>query len=95
MARSSKKGPYVDEKLLRKVQQLSQEGRKAVVKTWARSSDVSPEMVGYTLAIHNGRDFKEVFIVESMVGHKLGEFAPTRKFISHSKKGYEGPKARK
>ncbi len=88
MSRSVKKGPYVDEKLLKKIAKLEAQGKKEVVKTWARSSDISPEMVGYTLAIHNGRIFKEVFISEAMVGHKLGEFAPTRKFLGHSKKGF-------
>ena len=92
MSRSSKKGPYVDEKLIKKIQKMEAEGRKETIKTWARGSDVSPEMVGHTIAVHKGNGFKEVFITESMVGHKLGEFAPTRKFIAHSKRGFEGDK---
>ena len=87
MSRSSKKGPYVDEKLLKKVLKAKESGDKKPIKTWARASTISPEMVGATLAIHNGRGFNEVFITESMVGHKVGEFAPTRKFTGHSKKG--------
>ncbi len=87
MSRSSKKGPYIDEKLLKKVQKAKNSGDKKPIKTWARASTISPEMVGITLAIHNGRGFNEVFVTESMVGHKVGEFAPTRKFTGHSKKG--------
>lgn len=79
----------MDEKILKKIKRMEAEGRKEVIRTWSRASDISPEMVGYTIAVHKGNGFKEVFITESMVGHKLGEFAPTRKFISHSKKGYE------
>ncbi|MDP9212068.1 MAG: 30S ribosomal protein S19 [bacterium] len=85
MSRSLKKGPYVDEKLLRKVQGLSA-GDKAVVKTWARASAISPEFVGKTLAVHNGKEHIPVYVTENMVGHKLGEFAPTRKFRSHGGK---------
>lgn len=92
MSRSRKKGPYLDPKLLLKIEKLNREGRKEVVKTWARNSDISPEMVGHTVAVHDGRKHLPVFILEAMVGHKLGEFAPTRKFIAHSKKGYEKPK---
>lgn len=92
MSRSRKKGPYLDPKLLLKIEKLNREGRKEVVKTWARNSDISPEMVGHTIAVHDGRKHLPVFILEAMVGHKLGEFAPTRKFIAHSKKGYEKPK---
>jgi small subunit ribosomal protein S19 len=91
MARSSKKGPYVDEKLLKKIKKLEDEGRREVIRTWARSSDISPEMVGHRLAVHDGRNFKEILVTEAMVGHKLGEFAHTRKFISHSKKGFVKP----
>lgn len=83
MSRSLKKGPYVDKKLLKKIQK-AQPG--AVIKTWARASTISPEMVGYTLAIHNGRHHIPVKISEDMVGHKLGEFAPTRKFERHGGK---------
>lgn len=85
MSRSLKKGPYIDSKLLKKLSKIKPDS-KAVIKTWARSSSVSPEMVGHTLAIHNGRDFISVFITEDMVGHKLGEFAPTRKFTKHGGK---------
>lgn len=82
MARSLKKGPYVDSKLLAKLQRLPA-GSKTVVKTWARDSVISPEMVGYTVGVHNGKTFVDVHIVEEMVGHRLGEFAPTRKFVKH------------
>ncbi len=82
MSRSLKKGPYVDLKLLKKISKFKR-GDKVVIKTWARSSTVSPEMVGFTIGIHNGKIHVPVFITEDMVGHKLGEFASTRKFISH------------
>lgn len=85
MSRSLKKGPYVDERLLRKVANLKP-GEKTIIKTWSRSSTISPEMVGYTFGVHNGKDFIPVFITEDMVGHKLGEFSPTRKFIKHGGK---------
>jgi small subunit ribosomal protein S19 len=85
MSRSLKKGPFVDEKLLQKV--LSSEPSEgASIKTWARHSTISPEMVGYTIAVHNGRTHIPVYIQEDMVGHKLGEFSPTRKFVSHGGK---------
>lgn len=84
MSRSLKKGPYVDEKLLKKVNAMA--GDKKIIKTWARRSSISPEMVGHTLAVHNGKDHLPVFITEDMVGHKLGEFAPTRKFRGHGGK---------
>lgn len=87
MARSSKKGPYVDEKLLKKVLKAQAGGMKKPIRTWARESSISPEMVGVTLEVHNGRSFIPVYITESMVGHKVGEFALTRKFTGHSKKG--------
>ncbi len=83
MARSVKKGPYVDEKLLEKVRQMNQTGQKKVVKTWARASTITPEFVGHTLAVHNGNKFIPVYVTENMVGHKLGEFAPTRLFRGH------------
>ncbi len=86
MARSLKKGPYIDQNLLRKLQALNQSGEKRVVKTWARRSTISPEFVGHTLAVHNGNKFIPVYITENMVGHKLGEFAPTRIFRGHSGK---------
>lgn len=86
MARSLKKGPFVDEKLLMKVQRAEQLGDKKPIKTWARVCTIIPEMVGFTFAVHNGKDHLPVFVVEEMVGHKLGEFAPTRKFRSHGGK---------
>jgi small subunit ribosomal protein S19 len=85
MSRSLKKGPYVDEKLLKKVKEAKQENSRTPIKTWARSSQISPEMVGLTLAIHNGKNFINVFVTEPMVGHRLGEFAPTRTFRSHGR----------
>lgn len=85
MSRSSKKGPYVDERLLEKISKVKP-GEKTVIKTWARGSAVSPEMVGLTIGVHNGKNHIEVFITEEMVGHKLGEFAPTRKFVRHGGK---------
>jgi len=87
MSRSGKKGPFIDEKLLMKIQKSNEEGSKKPIRTWARSSSISPEMVGVTLEIHNGKDFIPVLVTESMVGHKVGEFSPTRKFTGHSKKG--------
>ena len=84
MARSLKKGPYVDEKLLKKVQGINDGGKKKVIKTWSRRSMITPDFVGHTFAIHNGNKFITVFISENMVGHKLGEFAPTRIFRMHS-----------
>jgi len=85
MSRSLKKGPYVDEKLLKKVTALAASD-KTVIKTWARASTISPEMVGRTIAVHNGKLHVPVFVTENMVGHKLGEFAPTRKFRGHGGK---------
>lgn len=87
MSRSLKKGPYVDLKLQEKALKAKSMGNKKPIKTWARGSDISPEMVGLTLSIHSGRAFVDVFITESMVGHKVGEFVLTRKFTGHSKKG--------
>lgn len=84
MARSLKKGPYVDEKLLKKIQAINDGGKKQVIKTWSRRSMITPDFVGHTLAVHNGNKFIPVFISENMVGHKLGEFAPTRIFRMHS-----------
>ena len=83
MSRSTKKGPYIDEKLQEKMLKLKASGDKKVIKTWARASTISPEFVGFTVAIHNGRKFLPVHISEQMVGHKLGEFAPTRFFRGH------------
>lgn len=84
MARSSKKGPYIDEKLMKKVM-LQKNGAKSPIKTWARRSQIPPEFVGHTFLVHQGKNFITVFVTESMVGHKLGEFAPTRTFRSHGK----------
>ena len=85
MPRSLKKGPYVDEKLLEKVRKLKP-GDKSIIKTWARASTISPEMIGFTFGVHNGRIHVPVFVTEDMVGHKLGEFALTRKFTRHGGK---------
>lgn len=85
MARSIKKGLYIDEKLLNKVKKLKP-GDKTVIKTWSRAATITPEMVGFTFGVHNGKDHISVFISEDMVGHKLGEFAPTRKFVRHGGK---------
>jgi small subunit ribosomal protein S19 len=84
MGRSLKKGPFVDEPLREKVEELNARNEKKVVKTWSRRSTIVPEMIGHTLAVHNGKKFIPVYITEQMVGHKLGEFAPTRTFKGHS-----------
>ena len=84
MARSIKKGPYVEESLWKKVEQANQAGSKKVIKTWSRRSTIVPEMIGHTFAVHNGKKFIPVFVTENMVGHKLGEFSPTRVFHGHS-----------
>jgi len=84
MARSLKKGPYIEPSLFRKVEMLNDSGQKKVIKTWARRSTISPEFVGHTIAIHNGNKFIPVYITENMVGHKLGEFAPTRTYRGHA-----------
>ena len=86
MPRSLKKGPFVDDHLLKKVDDLNGRGEKKVIKTWSRRSTVIPEMVGHTIAVHNGRKFIPVYVTENMVGHKLGEFAPTRQFKGHTTK---------
>ncbi len=83
MGRSLKKGPYVDPKLLKKIRELNEKGEKRVIRTWSRDSTIFPEMVGHTIAVHNGRRHIPVYITEQMVGHKLGEFAPTRTFRGH------------
>lgn len=85
MSRSSKKGPYVDPKLLKKISKTKPEDKTAI-KTWSRDSEIAPEMVGYTFGVHNGKDFIEVKVTEEMVGHRLGEFSPTRKFVRHGGK---------
>lgn len=85
MSRSLKKGPYIDEKLLKKVKELKP-GDKTIIRTWSRAAAISPEMVGFTFGVHNGKEHISVFVSEDMVGHKLGEFAPTRKFVRHGGK---------
>ncbi len=87
MSRSLKKGPYTDEKLLKKVQKAVESGNRTVIKTWSRASVITPEMVGLTMGVHNGKEHVPVLLLESMVGHRLGEFALTRKFKGHAKKG--------
>lgn len=84
MSRSLKKGPYIDPKLRKKIEEMNKRGEKKVIKTWARASTIFPEMVGHTIAIHDGRKHVPIYITEEMVGHKLGEFAPTRIFRGHS-----------
>jgi len=89
MARSIKKGPFVDDHLMKKVMQAQESGSRKVIKTWSRRSDILPEMVGLTFAVHNGNKFIPVYVTENMVGHKLGEFSPTRTYYGHAadKKG--------
>jgi len=95
MSRSLKKGPYINERLVKKIMNLKP-GDKTVIKTWDRSCSITPEMVGFTIGVHNGKQHAPVYVVENMVGHKLGEFAPTRKFISHGgKMAKEQTKAKK
>ena len=89
MPRSVKKGPYIDEKLQKRIQLMNKSSQKKVIKTWARRSTITPEFVGHTIAIHNGNKFIPVFISENMVGHKLGEFSPTRTFRGHGSKSSE------
>jgi small subunit ribosomal protein S19 len=84
VSRSSKKGPFVEERLLQRIEQMNASGEKRPLRTWSRTSTVFPEMVGHTIAVHNGKAHMPVFVTESMVGHKLGEFAPTRMFRGHS-----------
>ncbi len=86
MSRSLKKGPYIDPRVLKKVQDLKKSGKRQSIKTWSRACVISPEMVGVTFSVHNGKDFLSVLIEENMVGHRLGEFAPTKKFIRHGGK---------
>ena len=87
MSRSLKKGPFTDEKLLKKVKAALDSGDRKPIRTWSRASVITPEMVGLTFGVHNGKTHENVLVVESMVGHRLGEFAPTRKFRGHAKKG--------
>ncbi|MEO8458022.1 MAG: 30S ribosomal protein S19 [Chloroflexota bacterium] len=86
MSRSTKKGPFVDDHLMKKVMAVAQSGQKTVIKTWSRRSTILPDMVGMTIAVHDGRRHVPIFITENMVGHKLGEFAPTRTFRGHTSK---------
>lgn len=86
MPRSLKKGPYIEERLLKRVQDATQSKQKKVIKTWSRSSTIPPDFVGTTIAVHNGNKFIPVFVTENMVGHKLGEFAPTRNYRGHTSK---------
>ena len=90
MARSLKKGPYIDFRLVKKVETMSQSNKKSVIKTWSRRSMISPDFVGQTFAVHNGNKFIPVYVTENMVGHKLGEFAPTRNFRGHISKKDKG-----
>jgi small subunit ribosomal protein S19 len=87
LSRSSKKGPFAEERLLQRVRQMNESGDKRVLRTWSRTSTIFPEMVGHTIAVHDGRKHVPVFVSESMVGHKLGEFAPTRTFRGHAGSG--------
>ena len=84
MARSLKKGPFVDESLMKKVKAVNESGKKEVIKTWSRRSTIYPEFIGHTFAVHNGKEFIPVYVTEDMVGHKLGEFSATRKFGGHA-----------
>lgn len=86
MTRSLKKGPYIDPKLMKKVEKMVEAGSKRIIKTWARDCDIPPEFVGFTFAVHNGKDFLPVYVTEQMVGHKLGEFSWTTKFKAHGGK---------
>jgi small subunit ribosomal protein S19 len=87
MSRSSKKGPFVDERLMVRVESMNESGNKTMLKTWSRTSTIFPEMVGHTIAVHDGRKHVPVFVSEGMVGHKLGEFAPTRTYRGHAGSG--------
>ncbi|HHL72505.1 MAG TPA: 30S ribosomal protein S19 [Bacteroidetes bacterium] len=95
MPRSVKKGPYIDASLNKKIQQLNDANQKKVIKTWARRSTITPEFVGHTIAVHNGNKFIPVFISENMVGHKLGEFAPTRTYRGHVDKSEKSSRVRR
>ncbi len=95
MPRSVKKGPYIDASLYKKIQQLNEANQKKVIKTWARRSTITPEFVGHTIAVHNGNKFIPVFISENMVGHKLGEFAPTRTYRGHVDKSEKSSRVRR
>jgi len=95
MSRSLKKGPFCDAKLLKKIEALNNSGEKTVLKTWSRSSTIFPQMIGHTIAVHNGRKHVPIFITENMVGHKLAEFAPTRTYRGHVTKAKVTEQARK
>jgi len=95
MSRSTKKGPAIDAKLLKKVELLIRSGQKAIIKTWSRSSTILPQMVGLTIGVHDGRRHVPIFITENMVGHKLGEFALTRTFRGHSSRGEKTTQVRR
>ena len=94
MSRSSRKGPYVDPKLLKKISKLKP-GDQTVIKTWSRASEIAPEMVGYIFGVHNGKDFIEVVVKEEMIGHRFGEFSQTRKFVKHGGKMQRDLEAKK
>lgn len=94
MPRSIKKGPYIDANLRNKIDKLNLDGKKVVIKTWARNCTILPQFVGHTVAVHNGKKFIPVFVSENMVGHKLGEFSPTRTFRGHIRKSEKGSKIR-
>lgn len=94
MSRSSKKGPYVDGRLLRKIELLNATGERRVIRTWSRDSTVFPQMVGHTIAVHDGRRHVPIYVSENMVGHKLGEFAPTRHFRGHTARGEKSTSVR-
>ncbi len=87
MARSVKKGPFVDDHLVKKVEKMEKEGKKSVIKTWSRRSTIVPDFIGYTFAVHNGKKFIPVFVSEDLVGHKFGEFSHTRTFRAHTNRG--------
>ncbi len=91
MSRSLKKGPHIDEKLMKKVSAMIAKGEKKIIKTWARDCDIPPEFVGFTFAVHNGKEFTPVYVTEQMVGHKLGEFSWTTKFKAHGGKAAAAP----
>ena len=95
MSRSTKKGPYADPGLIAKVMKLQQSGQKAVIRTWSRRSTILPEMVGLTIAVHDGRRHVPIFVTENMVGHKLGEFAPTRTFRGHTSRSAQVSQVRR
>ena len=95
MSRSLKKGPFCDVKLLKKIESLNNSGEKTVIKTWSRTSTILPQMIGHTIAVHNGRKHVPIFITENMVGHKLGEFAPTRTYRGHTTKAKITEQARR